>query len=126
MTGGIADTTVIVDINRRLPAAHAWFAGLSHRLAISPLTEAEIIVGAPDKASIANCQTILDQFDRVYLTTSDMQWAVDQLAIYHFSHGIGLIDCFIAAPCYRLRVPLYTHNLRHMTPLLGSLAIKPY
>jgi hypothetical protein len=27
---------------------------------------------------------------------------------------------------YRLRVPLYTHNLKDMTPMIGNLAVKPY
>jgi hypothetical protein len=32
----------------------------------------------------------------------------------------------IAAPSYRLQVPLYTRSLKHFAPLLGRLAQQPY
>lgn len=35
-------------------------------------------------------------------------------------------DCLIASVAYRLKVPLYTHNLKDMTPIIGNLAVKPY
>ena len=48
----------------------------------------------------------------------------------HVTHrlrfGVGVLDCLIAAPAFRLQLPLYTHNLKHFTPLLGDLAQKPY
>ena len=37
-----------------------------------------------------------------------------------------LVDLLIAAPSQRLQLPLYTHNLKHLSPLLGTLAQKPY
>jgi hypothetical protein len=37
------------------------------------------------------------------------------------------MDCLMASVCHRLQVPLYTHNVRDMTILLGSaLVVKPY
>jgi predicted nucleic acid-binding protein len=51
---------------------------------------------------------------------------MEQLERFQFSHRIGMEDCLIAAVAYRLQIPLYTHNLKHMTPLLGTLAVKPY
>jgi predicted nucleic acid-binding protein len=40
--------------------------------------------------------------------------------------GIGMMDCLIASVSLCLQLPLYTRNLRHFTPLLGTLAVKPY
>ncbi len=49
-----------------------------------------------------------------------------QLERFQFSHHIGKEDCLIASVAHRLQVPLYTHNLKDMQPLIGSLAIQPY
>ena len=66
-------------------------------------------------------------FDIVYLTQADMDWAMQQLLTYRLSHGIAVMDCLIASVCYRLQVPLYTHNMRDMTNILGAaLVVKPY
>ena len=82
--------------------------------------------GVPNKMGQAMCKTILSEFDIVYLGVRDMEWAMQQLERFQFSHHIGKDDCLIAALAYRLQVPLYTHNLKDMTPMIGSLAVKPY
>ena len=83
--------------------------------------------GAPGKAGQATCKAILSQFDMEYLTPADMDWAMQQMEKYRLSHGVSTNDCLIASVCYRLQVPLYTHNLKDMNVLLGtSLVIKPY
>jgi len=82
--------------------------------------------GATSKTDQMRCKTLLSQFDVVHLTSIDQQWAMEQLERFQFSHHIGKDDCLIASAAYRLQVALYTHNLKHMTPLIGSLAIQPY
>lgn len=34
--------------------------------------------------------------------------------------------CLIAAPSARLKIPLFTRNLKHLVPLLDALAVEPY
>ena len=51
---------------------------------------------------------------------------MQQLERLQFSHHIGKDDCLIASVAFRLKVPLYTHNLKDMAPMLDSLAVKPY
>lgn len=82
--------------------------------------------GATSKAEQAQAKHILAQFDLLYLTADDQQWAMEQLERFQFSHHISMSDCLIAATARRLGLPLYTHNLRDMTPLLGALTVKPY
>jgi predicted nucleic acid-binding protein len=86
----------------------------------------EVMEGAHSKANQAQCRTLLDQFELLYLTAADQQWAIQQVEHFQFSHHIGKDDCLIAAVAYRLQVPLYTHNLKHMTPMIDALALKPY
>ncbi|HRF96206.1 MAG TPA: hypothetical protein PLZ51_13465, partial [Aggregatilineales bacterium] len=59
-------------------------------------------------------------------TQDDQLWAQEQLKRLRFSHHTGMNDCLIASVAYRLQTTLYTHNLKHMTPLIGKLAVRPY
>jgi predicted nucleic acid-binding protein len=51
---------------------------------------------------------------------------MEQLERFQFSHHLEMNDCLIAAVAFRLQLPLYTHNIRDMTPIIGTLAVKPY
>jgi|GEM_PF-1666439 len=82
--------------------------------------------GVSNKANQAQCKQVLEKFDLLYPTSADQQWAMQQLERFQFSHHIGKDDCLIASLAYRLQVPLYTHNVKDMSPMIGSLAVKPY
>jgi hypothetical protein len=93
---------------------------------VTSMTWLEVMVGATNKVNQSQCKTLLDQFDLLYPTADDQQWAMQQLEQFQFTHRIGKEDCLIAAVTYRLQLPLYTHNLKDMTPMIGSLVVKPY
>ena len=82
--------------------------------------------GAGSKVKQSACKTLLSQFDLFHLAPFDQDWAIQQMEKYRLSHGVATGDCFIASVAYRLQVPLYTHNLKDMTPMIGNLAVKPY
>lgn len=82
--------------------------------------------GAGSKAKQATCRALLSQFDLIHLTPSEQDGAMQQMEKYRPSHGVATGDCFIASVAYRLQLPLYTHHLKAMTPMIGSLAVKPY
>jgi predicted nucleic acid-binding protein len=126
MTDAIADTTVVVHLYRRYAPALTWYGSLSQPLGITPITWMEVMYGAGSKAKQAACKTLLSQFDLVHLTAVDQDWAMEQMEKYRLSNGMATNDCLIASVAYRLQVPLYTHNLKDMTPMLGKLAVKPY
>lgn len=127
MTIGVVDSTVIIHVFRKNPAARAWMDAQPVRLLVTPITWLEVMHGAPGKAGQATCKAILSQFDMEYLTPTDMDWAMQQLERYRLSHGVGINDCLIASVCQRLHVPLYTHNLRDMRVLLDEvLVVRPY
>jgi predicted nucleic acid-binding protein len=127
MTAGVVDSTVIIHVFRKNPAARDWLNAQPVRLLVTPITWMEVIDGAPGKAGQATCKAILSQFDMEYLTPTDMDWAMQQLERYRLSQGVGIHDCLIASVCHRLQVPIYTHNLKDMRVLLDeTLVIKPY
>jgi predicted nucleic acid-binding protein len=126
MTVAVVDTTVVIHLFRKNAAAHNWLTSQPQKLSITPLSWMEVMYGAPGKAGQAACKTLLDQFEMIYFTSSDMDWAMAQLVKYRLSYGVAVIDCLIASVCHRLQVPLYTHNVKDFAPLIGALVQKPY
>lgn len=122
---GILDTTVIVHLLRHYQPALTWL-NTSNIYAVTSTTWMEVMEGTSSKANQSYSKGILNQFQLIHLTKTDQNWAMQQLEKYQFSHHIGMNDCLIAAVAFRLQVPLYTHNLKDMTPIIGKLAVKPY
>ncbi|MEO1287871.1 MAG: PIN domain-containing protein [Chloroflexota bacterium] len=122
---GIVDTTVIIHLFRKQQRAVNWLK-TQQTLGITSITWMEMIQGANSKAHLASSKALLSQFQVIRLDSNDQTWAMQQLETFQFSHHIGINDCLIASVAYRLQIPLYTHNLKHLQPLLGSLAQKPY
>ncbi len=49
-----------------------------------------------------------------------------QIFLMRLPCHIGMNDYQIASIAYRLQIPLDTHNLKDMKPMVGELAQKPY
>jgi predicted nucleic acid-binding protein len=81
---------------------------ISHPNAVTTMTWLEIMEGTSNKANQAQCKLRLNQFEILYPTFSDEQWAMQQLEQFQFSHHIGKEDCLIASAAFRLQLPLYT------------------
>jgi predicted nucleic acid-binding protein len=127
MSVGIVDTTVILHYFRKYAAAREWVDSQPIRLSVISITWMEVMEGVSNKANLEDSRRILDKFELLYPTASDQQWAMQQLERFQFSHHIGKDDCLIASVAYRMQLPLYTHNLKHMRVLLGdTLPQKPY
>jgi predicted nucleic acid-binding protein len=127
MTVGLVDTTVIIHLFRKQPAAHAWLKAQTEPLSLTSITWLEVMHGAPGKAGQQTCEVIMSQFELISLTDIDQAWAMRQMKLYRLSHGVGIMDCLIASVAFRLQVPLYTHNLKHMRLLLNdTLVVQPY
>lgn len=127
MPVGLVDSTVLIDILRGNTLSQTWLRSQGQvQLGITPIVWMEIIGGAANKREQIQAKKALDQFELVYLTQSDFDWAMQQQLAFQLGRGVGLLDCLIASASHRLRLPLYTANLKHFTPLLGPLAQKPY
>lgn len=99
MTVAILDTTVLIHLFRKVKAAVDWLEGQTGLLSITPITWMEVMVGAPNKRAQAELLNLLNGFEMVYPTPGDMDWAMQQMVAYHFSHGVGVMDCFNASVC---------------------------
>jgi hypothetical protein len=121
------DSATLVDIYRSHPPALAWLQSHANdRMGISSIAWLEMVRGAVDKQDQKRVMQFLQAFELIYLTLNDQVWAMKQFEIFRLSHNVGILDCLIAAPAYRLQLPLYTRNLKHFTPILGALAQQPY
>jgi predicted nucleic acid-binding protein len=67
---------------------------------------------------------LVQGFARVEITPPDIDWAIRQLTQLGLSHGVDAMDCLIASASYRLNIPLFTHNLKHFTPVLAELHVR--
>lgn len=126
MSIGFVDSTVIIHLLRRNPAARQWLTQ-QPILSVTPIVWLEVIHGAHGKSGQADALAVLQSFKMTYLTDADQEWAMDQLGAYRLSRGVEINDCLIASVCHRLQVPIYTHNIKHMARLLDPrLVIQPY
>lgn len=115
----------LLDLLREYPPADAWLARQG-QLGITRIVWLEVIEGAQTRAKQEEALKFLRRFEPIELTPSDLIWATEQLTRLRLSHEIDSYDCIIASVSYRLQLPLYTTNLKHFSPLLGSLAQSPY
>ncbi|MCC6616795.1 MAG: PIN domain-containing protein [Anaerolineae bacterium] len=123
----LLDTSIVVDALRSYAPAITWFASRgSDVFGITPYVWMEVVYGVESKARQSAAEKRLRNFVLIYPAQADLDWAMRQLAAYRLSHGVGVLDCLIAAPARRLQVPLYTTNVKHFAPLLGDVAVRPY
>ena len=126
MSIAVLDTTVIIHLSRKHQTAVAWLSSQQATFSITPMTWMEVMVGVANKNAQADSLTLLSGFEMVYLTPSDMDWAMQQMLTLHFSQGVGVMDCFIASVCQRLNQPIYTHNQKDYLKMLPpNLIVKP-
>ena len=127
MVTGIIETSVLIDLLRSHAPAIAWYQGQTQPiLGITPIIWMEVIGGGQNKIERLRAARLLQRFTMTYFSQSDLDWAMQQQMIYELSHGVGMMDCLIASISARMQIPLYTHNLKHFVPVIGSLAQKPY
>lgn len=126
MVSALVDSSIIIDNLRNYPPAVNWYASANVQLGLTRIVRLEVIEGALNKTNLLRALTLLNDFEHNDTIETDFIWASARLTKFRLSHSIGGVDCLIAATSYRLQIPLYTMNLKHFTPLLGTLAQKPY
>ncbi len=84
----------------------------THTLALSVVTEMELLVGCRNKTEQSRLDRSLKCFQIVYLQEVMSVRATQLLRTYFLSHGLLIPDAFIAATAMILGVPLATKNRR--------------
>jgi predicted nucleic acid-binding protein len=110
----IVDTDVLIDFSRGMSATAEYLdqAATTMTLAISAITQMELIVGCLDKRALRTIEQFLTRFQVLPLTPEITQKGVELLREYKLSHNLLIPDGLIAATALTLGIPLLTKNQR--------------
>ncbi len=123
----LTDTDILIDAGRGVQHA---LDTLGHHevqgtLAISVVTQLELIVGCENKRELAKLEKFLRRFEVKGLDEQASTIAVDLLKQYRLSHNLLIPDALIAATAIALGLPLLTKNQRDFR-FISSLRLLLY
>ncbi len=122
----IADTDILIDIQRRIPGAVSWSRSLPDALTVAGFTAMEVVQGARDTQEVKLAVEIIAPLTVVWPSKTDCERARKLFLSFHLSHRIGLIDALIAATAMGLDAELATFNVKHFRAVQGLKLVQPY
>ncbi|MEA5477694.1 type II toxin-antitoxin system VapC family toxin [Pseudanabaena galeata UHCC 0370] len=123
----IIDTDILIDTSRNKSEAIDYLQNLqtSSTLAISAVTQMELIVGCTNKADLRKIENFLQQFSIIKIDQDISDRSVELLKFYRLSHGLLIADSLIAATSIVWDYPLATKNQRDYR-FIQELKLLPY
>ena len=108
----IIDTDILIDIGRGDNSAIEYLENLEDEsvLAISVITEMELIVGCQNKRELRSTDRFLRRFEILKLNEKISNEAVELLRAYRLSHGLLIADALIAATAIAYNLPFVSKN----------------
>ena len=123
----VLDTDVMIEILRQSSEALAWAeANRGNAVGLPMLVRAELLAGARDKNEQRRICRELDAYASLHIELEDSSRAIEWFEQFHLSHGLGVVDCLIAASAVRLHRPLCTFNVKHFQAIPGLRLQLPY
>jgi len=108
----LCDSNVMIDwINHRQRAIDD-LKRIEGKIAISIITEYEIIAGAKDLIMQRNFEKHLNNYIVVLLDSNISLLAINLYKKFKLSHGLDMPDSLIAATAIELELPLFTYNIK--------------
>lgn len=78
MAERLVDSSVVIDLLHAYKPATEWLAGLGAiQLTITPIAFMEVIEGKNNKIKRQRAVKFLSQFEMIYLTPEDQEWAIE-------------------------------------------------
>jgi len=123
----LIDTDILIDAGRGIHEAVAYLQELEHstRLAVSVITEMELIVGCRSKTELQALEQFLRRFQILKIDEAISDKAVELLQRYRLSHGLLIADALIAATALGWECSLASKNQRHYR-FIADLDLFPY
>lgn len=123
----LTDTDVLIEFLRGSAKAGIWLRTNQEQvLGIPVLALMEILQGARNRREQRMLAKQLNTYTIVHLDRGDSEQALSWFEEFHLSHGVGILDCFIAAIAVRIGKPFYTFNLKHFQTFPALDVRKPY
>jgi predicted nucleic acid-binding protein len=110
----LIDSDILIDVLRNQQIAVARLLALSETesLAVSAVTQMELIVGCRNLQDLQRVDRLLRGFEVQDLTIDISRQSVNLLREYRLSHGLLMADALIAATALVNEMPLLTRNQR--------------
>jgi len=117
----IVDSDILIDVARGEVDAINCLLQLekTSALAISVITQMELIVGCRNKTELQNLERFLHRYQILRLTEQISDRAVDLLEQYFLSHGLLIADGLIAATALVYNEAFITKNQRDFRFIAG-------
>jgi len=115
----LCDSNVMIDwINHKQKAVNdlQWIEGY---IALSIITEYEIIAGAKDMAMQRRFEKLLGNYTIISLDHKISLLGISLYKKYKLSHGLDMPDSLIAATAIELDMPLLTYNTKDFRFISG-------
>lgn len=123
----VVDTDILIDVGRDIEQAVNYLDALVEQmaLAVSVVTEMELIVGCRDKAELRKVERFLRRFHVLPVTEIVSAQGVELLKEYRLSHGLLIADALIAATALSSNAFLASKNQRDYR-FITDLKLLPY
>lgn len=117
----MVDTDILVDVARGVERASSFLDEMKPRyvLAISSVTEMELIVGCRNKSELAHLEAFISDYKRIKLDKRISDKAVELVRQFRLSHGLLIPDALIAATAIIEGIEFVTKNYRHYQFITG-------
>jgi len=123
----VVDTDILIDVSRGVTEAVATLNDLEqqHPLAVSVITQMELVVGCRNRSELRTLAQFLRRFAVLPINEAVSHTAVDLLTRYRLSHGLLIADALIAATAIHGGQPFISKNQRDYRFIEG-LHLFPY
>ena len=123
----IVDTDILIDVGRGISEAIAYLEELetNSQLAISAVTQMELIVGCRNKTELQDLEKFLSRFQLLKIGEAISDQAVALLRQYRLSHGLLIADALIAATAMVGNYSFVSKNQRDYR-FIDALNLSPY
>lgn len=117
----VVDTDILIDAGREEPDALACLARLEQTstLAISAVTQLELLIGCRNKTELAALDKFLQRYQVLKISEAISDCGVDLISRYFLSHGLKIADGLIAATALVHNKALVTKNQRDFRFIAG-------
>lgn len=122
----LLDTDILIDIQRGHVPAINWFASLSELPSVPGFVVMELLQDAQNKQKLHNTLKLVAPLLVVWPTEADLNRALSDLATYHLSDSLGLLDALIAACAVGRGATLCTFNVKHYRVIPSLVTAQPY
>ncbi len=110
----LVDTDILIDVSRGIQIAinRLQSEANNSKLAISTITQMELIVGCRNKTELHNLEQFLRRYVIIKVNEFITDKAIELLSKYRLSHGLLIPDGLIAATAIVIDAPLLSKNQR--------------